>query len=233
MPDHICPDRRRLESLLAGTLPEAEQGPVAAHLEGCAACQKTLEGLAGQSCGRPRPPPGRTAGAARTGAGEGDGRGAGRRQHPDAGGGHGRRTRRRARRSSPRPAGPTRSAGSGTTRCWRCSARAGSASSSGRSTTCCSGWSRSRCWPRRWPPPRRPASGSCARPGRRPQVRHENVVQVYEVEEQPLPYLVMEFIPGETLQQRLDRDRPARRGRGAADRPADRRGAGRRPRAAA
>src|SRR3954465_6750410 len=31
------------------------------------------------------------------------------------------------------------------------------------------------------------------------QVRHENVVQVYEVGEQPLPYLVMEFIPGETL----------------------------------
>ena len=41
-------------------------------------------------------------------------------------------------------------------------------------------------------------------------VRHENVVQVYEVGEQPLPYLVMEFIPGETLQQRLDRHRPAR-----------------------
>ncbi len=37
------------------------------------------------------------------------------------------------------------------------------------------------------------------------QVRHENVVQVYEVAEQPLPYLAMEFIPGETLQQRLDR----------------------------
>jgi hypothetical protein len=36
-------------------------------------------------------------------------------------------------------------------------------------------------------------------------VRHENVVRVYAVEEQPLPYLVMEFIPGETLQQRLDR----------------------------
>jgi serine/threonine protein kinase len=40
------------------------------------------------------------------------------------------------------------------------------------------------------------------------QVRHEHVVQVYAVEEQPLPYLVMEFIPGETLQKRLDRVGP-------------------------
>ena len=62
------------------------------------------------------------------------------------------------------------------------------------------------------------------------KVRHENVVQVYEVEEQPLPYLVMEFIPGETLQQRLDRTGPLETAGGAADRPADRRGAGRRPR---
>jgi PAS domain S-box-containing protein len=40
------------------------------------------------------------------------------------------------------------------------------------------------------------------------QVRHENVVQIHAVQEQPLPYLVMEFIPGETLQQRLDRVGP-------------------------
>lgn len=39
-------------------------------------------------------------------------------------------------------------------------------------------------------------------------VRHENVVQIYAIEEQPLPYLVMELIPGETLQQRLDRKAP-------------------------
>ncbi|WP_202947387.1 protein kinase domain-containing protein [Zavarzinella formosa] len=39
-------------------------------------------------------------------------------------------------------------------------------------------------------------------------VRHENVVQVHAVEEQPLPFLVMEFIPGETLQQRIDRTGP-------------------------
>lgn len=40
------------------------------------------------------------------------------------------------------------------------------------------------------------------------RVRHENVVQVYEVGEQPLPYIAMEFIPGETLQRRLDRTGP-------------------------
>jgi serine/threonine protein kinase/formylglycine-generating enzyme required for sulfatase activity/Leucine-rich repeat (LRR) protein len=40
------------------------------------------------------------------------------------------------------------------------------------------------------------------------QVRHENVVQVYEVGETPLPYIAMEFIPGETLQQRLNRIGP-------------------------
>ena len=36
-------------------------------------------------------------------------------------------------------------------------------------------------------------------------VRHENVVQIYAIEELPLPHFVMEFVPGETLQQRLDR----------------------------
>src|SRR3954469_15504319 len=40
------------------------------------------------------------------------------------------------------------------------------------------------------------------------QVRHENVVQTYEIGEQPLPYIAMEFIPGETLQQRLQRGGP-------------------------
>ena len=39
-------------------------------------------------------------------------------------------------------------------------------------------------------------------------VRHENVVAIHAVEEQPIPYLVMEFIAGETLQQKLDRIGP-------------------------
>jgi serine/threonine protein kinase len=40
------------------------------------------------------------------------------------------------------------------------------------------------------------------------QIKHENVVQVHAVVEDPLPYLVMEFIPGETLQERMDRTGP-------------------------
>ena len=39
-------------------------------------------------------------------------------------------------------------------------------------------------------------------------IRQENVVQVYSVEEQPLPYLVMEYIQGQTLQQKLDGSGP-------------------------
>jgi serine/threonine protein kinase len=40
------------------------------------------------------------------------------------------------------------------------------------------------------------------------RVRHENVVHIYAVEERPLPYLVMEYIPGQTLQQRIDQTGP-------------------------
>ncbi|HTN73964.1 MAG TPA: protein kinase [Pirellulaceae bacterium] len=37
------------------------------------------------------------------------------------------------------------------------------------------------------------------------QIRHNNVVAVYDVAEQPLPYLVMEYVPGVTVQQEIDR----------------------------
>jgi hypothetical protein len=40
------------------------------------------------------------------------------------------------------------------------------------------------------------------------KIQHENVVRIIEIGEQPLPYLVMDFIAGETLQQRLDRIGP-------------------------
>ncbi|MBT6153973.1 MAG: serine/threonine protein kinase, partial [Planctomycetaceae bacterium] len=39
-------------------------------------------------------------------------------------------------------------------------------------------------------------------------VRHENVVSIYAVEDEPIPYLVMEYIPGQTLQERLDETGP-------------------------
>jgi serine/threonine protein kinase len=39
-------------------------------------------------------------------------------------------------------------------------------------------------------------------------IRHEHVVSVYSVEDKPLPHLVMEYIPGPTLQQRLDQGGP-------------------------
>ncbi len=39
-------------------------------------------------------------------------------------------------------------------------------------------------------------------------IRHQNVISVYAVEESPLPFLVMEFIEGESLQQRIERIGP-------------------------
>lgn len=36
------------------------------------------------------------------------------------------------------------------------------------------------------------------------KVQHENVVRIYGVEESPLPYIVMEYIAGQTLQRRID-----------------------------
>jgi serine/threonine protein kinase len=40
------------------------------------------------------------------------------------------------------------------------------------------------------------------------KVRHEHVVDIHAVEDQPTPYLVMEYVSGETLQQKLDRVGP-------------------------
>ncbi|MGO9466569.1 MAG: serine/threonine-protein kinase [Isosphaeraceae bacterium] len=35
-------------------------------------------------------------------------------------------------------------------------------------------------------------------------VRHENVIAIHAVEDQPVPYLVMEYVAGQTLRQKLD-----------------------------
>ncbi len=39
-------------------------------------------------------------------------------------------------------------------------------------------------------------------------VTHENIVAIHAVEEEPIPYLVMEYIPGKTLQQRMEQHGP-------------------------
>jgi serine/threonine protein kinase/Leucine-rich repeat (LRR) protein len=39
-------------------------------------------------------------------------------------------------------------------------------------------------------------------------VRHENVIAIYAVEDEPIPYLVMDFIAGRTLQQKLETTGP-------------------------
>jgi serine/threonine protein kinase len=36
-------------------------------------------------------------------------------------------------------------------------------------------------------------------------VRHENIIDVHAVDEEPIPHLVMEYIEGQTLQQKLTR----------------------------
>jgi serine/threonine protein kinase/Leucine-rich repeat (LRR) protein len=39
-------------------------------------------------------------------------------------------------------------------------------------------------------------------------VRHENVIAIYAVEDQPIPYLVMDYVAGRTLQQKVDASGP-------------------------
>lgn len=51
-------------------------------------------------------------------------------------------------------------------------------------------------------------------------VTHENIVAIHAVEEEPIPYLVMEYVPGQTLQQRMDARGPFEAKSDPADRPA-------------
>ena len=58
-------------------------------------------------------------------------------------------------------------------------------------------------------------------------VRHENVIAIYAVEDQPIPYLVMEYVAGRTLQQKVDATGPLELIGRAPHRPANRRRSGR------
>ena len=62
-------------------------------------------------------------------------------------------------------------------------------------------------------------------------VEHDHIVPIYQVgEDRGVPFLAMEFLKGEPLDERLKRDEQAAAAGGAAHRPGDRRGPGRRPR---
>ena len=62
-------------------------------------------------------------------------------------------------------------------------------------------------------------------------VEHDHIVRVYQVdEERGVPFLAMEFLKGEPLDERLKREDAAADPGGGADRPGDRRGAGGGPR---
>ena len=59
-------------------------------------------------------------------------------------------------------------------------------------------------------------------------VSHPHVVTIHAVDEDKLPYLVMECVVGQSLQEKLDRDGALATDRNPPHRPASRRGAGRR-----
>ena len=47
-------------------------------------------------------------------------------------------------------------------------------------------------------------SGSCARRGSAAAVSHDHIITIYAVEQGPVPYLVMELIDGQSLQQKIE-----------------------------
>ena len=90
---------------------------------------------------------------------------------------------------------------------------------------------RSRCWPRSWPPAptARTRFAREARGGRRRQPRARRRHPRASTRPTGLPYLVMQYVAGQSLQERLDRDGPLASTEVAAHRHAGRRRAWPRP----
>ena len=75
-------------------------------------------------------------------------------------------------------------------------------------------WWRSRCWPTIWPPTRRSGSRFIRESRLTARLCHPNVVQVFDAGGDDRPFLVMEYVDGETVADRL-----ARRGGFSGDEP--------------
>ena len=98
------------------------------------------------------------------------------------------------------------------------------------STRGCTAWSRSRCSPQLAANPTA-RGGSCARPRpRRPSASARRHDPRRRTSQDGTPYLVMEYIAGQSLQQKIDAQRTAGGAGDPADRHADRLRPGRRPR---
>ena len=101
------------------------------------------------------------------------------------------------------------SAGWGLMRSRSCWGAAGLASCSRHSIPHSGGLSRSKSWRRSLPQAQRPVAGLLAKRSAAAAVVHDHVVAIHAVDAwNGLPYLVMPFIPGQSLQERVDRDGP-------------------------
>ena len=196
-------DESRLKSLLDDDMPELEQAELNDHLETCASCRRTLERLAAGSqlwaeLRELAPVPSLDPAS-------------GRRTEllRSVAAGPGVRNGTTRSISSHRRTPRDRWAAWDRTRSPNCWAAAASALCSRRLTRL-SGAS----WPSRsshlsLPPARPPAAGSPARPRAAAAVVHDHVVAIHAVDSwNNLPYLVMPFVAGRSLQERVDRDGP-------------------------
>ena len=114
------------------------------------------------------------------------------------------------------PQSPTNSAGWANIASSRCSATAAWASSSWREDT--PSCDRKVAIKADAAAPRRTAdivaNASCAKPARPPRIEHDHIVPIFQVgEDNGVPYIVMPFLKGEPLDERLKRDGKTAAGR--------------------